>query len=193
MIKLYIPEIGDNLEIQEDVSVKIYAENRNETIAKLVDKRLEYVSQYNNYSNPFMWVDSSLPSDYFQYQKIEDDYEWLWEKINQLQNEIGCNPMLHPLKQRKLKQLRELYNPLREDYRKSASEYGQSQFDKLVPCYYFDFIIKKGTVLKVDRVYIRKNAAEYSSLSFRSVIDGKKVRFWIKLEDVNNLYIKNNE
>lgn len=42
-----------------------------------------------------------------------------------------------------------------------------------------------GSVLSVDRIYIRKGAKEYSSLSFR-YIDGYG-RFWAKLSDVNNI------
>jgi len=59
-----------------------------------------------------------------------------------------------------------------------------------------------GTVLTVDRIYIRKGLGEFSSLSFnlvswpkdaplpensRSAIKGKKPRFWAKLEDCNNI------
>ena len=48
-----------------------------------------------------------------------------------------------------------------------------------------------GTILKVDRVYIRKGISEYSSLSFfinyheDNNFIGK--RFWAKLNDVNNI------
>ena len=50
--------------------------------------------------------------------------------------------------------------------------------------------LPKGTVLTVDRIYIRKNAKEYDSLSF--VIKKEKGaniygRFWAKLIDVNNI------
>lgn len=48
-----------------------------------------------------------------------------------------------------------------------------------------------GTVLTVDRIYIRKGAADFSSVSFRASLPaGKKhkaVRFWAKLEDVNEI------
>ncbi len=47
----------------------------------------------------------------------------------------------------------------------------------------------KGTVLKVDRLYIRKGVKSYDSVSFFATLpDGKKPgRFWAKLEDVNNI------
>jgi hypothetical protein len=46
-----------------------------------------------------------------------------------------------------------------------------------------------GTVLKVDRIYIRKGNDSYNSVTF-FLIDGKKKgrkRFWAKLDDVNRI------
>lgn len=50
-----------------------------------------------------------------------------------------------------------------------------------------------GTVLTIDRIYLRKGAGEYDSVTFilnGAKLPGKKgvharVRFWVKLEDVN--------
>jgi hypothetical protein len=51
--------------------------------------------------------------------------------------------------------------------------------------------IPRRTELTVDRIYIRKNAEDYSSLTFKmdgSVFGSKKtIRFWAKLADVNNI------
>lgn len=55
--------------------------------------------------------------------------------------------------------------------------------------------LPKGTILKVDRVYIRKSsiyggdASKYSSVSFWAKLKGhkKKARFWAKLPDVNRV------
>ena len=51
--------------------------------------------------------------------------------------------------------------------------------------------LPKGTILTVDRVYIRKGIGEYDSITFR-IKDGKgphkSARFWAKLEDVNTIY-----
>lgn len=46
-----------------------------------------------------------------------------------------------------------------------------------------------GTYLKVDRVYIRKGAKDFSSVTFWCQKPGykKKYRFFAKLEDVNNI------
>ena len=49
------------------------------------------------------------------------------------------------------------------------------------------YTLKKGTILEIDRIYIRKGAADYSSITFR--IKGGKTspRFFAKLEDVNKI------
>ncbi len=49
--------------------------------------------------------------------------------------------------------------------------------------------IEKGATLKIDRIYIRKGAQDFSSITFYLTSDKfkKKVRFWAKLKDVNNI------
>lgn len=52
----------------------------------------------------------------------------------------------------------------------------------------YSITIPKKTILRIDRIYVRKGASNYSSLSF--IIDSgewKKCRFWAKLFDVNNI------
>lgn len=65
--------------------------------------------------------------------------------------------------------------------------------------------IPKGSILIVDRVYIRNNRKEYDSLTFRlastptQIPKGKNkklkslCRFWAKLDDVNNMEIVDNK
>lgn len=43
-----------------------------------------------------------------------------------------------------------------------------------------------GTILEVDRIYIRKGAADFSSVTFK-IRGDKVVRFWAKLNDVNKI------
>ena len=45
--------------------------------------------------------------------------------------------------------------------------------------------LPKGVILVVDRIYIRKGANDYSSVTFKA--PELKKRFWVKLEDANNL------
>ena len=50
----------------------------------------------------------------------------------------------------------------------------------------FSVITHKGTVLEVDRIYIRQGNSSCSSVTFK--IRGKKViRFWLPLEQVNRI------
>lgn len=43
--------------------------------------------------------------------------------------------------------------------------------------------LPKGTVLKIDRIYIRGRNRDFDSITFRAL----KCRFWAKLKDVNNI------
>ena len=47
--------------------------------------------------------------------------------------------------------------------------------------------LKSGTMLSVDRIYIRKGAKDFDSISFRVLkgSTGPTGRFWAKLHDVN--------
>lgn len=50
--------------------------------------------------------------------------------------------------------------------------------------------LKVGQVLGIDRIYIRKGAKDYSSVTFNYIGAPKgsgRIRFWAKLDDVNNI------
>jgi hypothetical protein len=44
-----------------------------------------------------------------------------------------------------------------------------------------------GTSLEVDRIYIRKGNEDYSSVTFKTAVKGKVVRFFAPLNDVNRI------
>jgi len=46
-----------------------------------------------------------------------------------------------------------------------------------------------GWELKVTRVYIRQGRPGYDSISFMCPYNGKNVRFWVKLQDVNKMIV----
>jgi hypothetical protein len=46
-------------------------------------------------------------------------------------------------------------------------------------------ILPEGTILKIDRIYIRAGQEDFSSITFR--IPLQKIRFWAKLKDVNQI------
>lgn len=59
-----------------------------------------------------------------------------------------------------------------------------------------DCTLKKGTILTIDRIYIRKGAKDYDSISFRinksnePRFKKKGIRFWVKLDEANNINYK---
>jgi hypothetical protein len=56
---------------------------------------------------------------------------------------------------------------------------------------FWQVTIPVGTKLKVERVYIRagQRNREYNSVTFRAEFNGKSVRFWAKLADVNKMMV----
>lgn len=49
------------------------------------------------------------------------------------------------------------------------------------------FKLEKGTILEVDRIYIRQGGAKYSSVTFK-IREKKVLRFWLSLAVVNTLH-----
>lgn len=46
-----------------------------------------------------------------------------------------------------------------------------------------------GTNLEVDRIYVRKGNEEFSSVTFKTHVGNKVLRFFAKLDDVNRIEI----
>ena len=74
-------------------------------------------------------------------------------------------------------------------HQRSVSE--SACFAQGVP-YCYMMTLPKGSVLAIDRVYIRKNNEEFSSITFRTPKVNipkfkKHPRFWAPLSDVNNI------
>ena len=115
-MKMYIPELGDIIELTKPWKFSLYNESRNKDILKLIT-----------------------------------DKEVHWDGIRGMKRGIVANHVTFP----------------------------------------------KGTQLKIDRIYIRKGAEDYSSITFRvsdipdegigKFIGKKKSRFWAKLDDVNTI------
>lgn len=51
-----------------------------------------------------------------------------------------------------------------------------------------EITLPKGTILEVDRVYIRQGNARCSSVTFKIRQNKKVLRFWAKLEEVNQIH-----
>lgn len=77
----------------------------------------------------------------------------------------------------------------RETWTKERKKFYQKYKDVLVQN--VPLLLVDGTVLKVDRIYIRKGNKEYSSLTFYAKNGPYKgQRFWAKLDEVNQLIIE---
>jgi hypothetical protein len=50
-----------------------------------------------------------------------------------------------------------------------------------------NYTVAAGTTLEVDRIYIRKGNEEFSSVTFKTAIKGKLIRFFVSLEDANKI------
>ena len=52
--------------------------------------------------------------------------------------------------------------------------------------------LPEGTELSIERMFIRKGSEDYNSVTFRGEVGHlgvlRKVRFWARLDDVNNIY-----
>ena len=66
-----------------------------------------------------------------------------------------------------------------ESYWKKNALHGDKLLDATLP---------KDTILTIDRVYIRKGATDYSSITFRTdLLNKKSIRFFAKLDDCNKI------
>lgn len=179
-MKFYIPKIGDQIILTEDWEFNLVGERRNIDLAALFG--------YYLYENK--WIDEKIippikDRDYFSYinypkpEDFKNNYlEYLKARIEAEQN---CPEYVKYVKDF------EIYN---EKIKNSNSPY-------TIP-----ITLLKGTVLKVDRIYIKKNYTDFDSITFstkilekikvksawnRSLKNKKSLRFWVHLDYCNNI------
>ena len=177
-MKLYIPEIGDKLKLAEDWHFKLHAERRNVDLGALFGYYYMYGSDWVN--------ENILPQ--MRPQDFEVRYPDRSLELSHSEYNAEC---------KRTEEACPEYNKYWDEYKthhdKSRS-IGKSTIDVVIPA---------GTVLKVDRIYIRKGALDYSSVTFYATGLGTVVvtpsyswekkkkksslRFWAKLCDCNNI------
>ena len=210
-MQLYIPEISDQLTLSKDWKFDLHAESRNKALGAFFGLNLEYlgaprydhvwVSQndiapmrapdyvipYPDRNDPKFKTSASLFSPWESFgggQRVDVN------KLNQANKEAEDNCVEY-----------QLWLKDNEAYQKKVAKYASN--NKSV-----EVTIPKGTLLQVDRIYIRKGASDYSSITFfaknigeviipasrwsRSTkpVKKKALRFWAKLSDCNNIEFK---
>lgn len=186
-MQLYVPEIGDEIRLTNDWTFELHAEYRNEQLAALFG----YYIQLNLLVNESV-VPKIRPVDYkVDYPDLKDPrFRTFFGGINSE------------------------YNKACDEARNSCPEYVKYQADSTE--WYAN--IKKhgtptvsvtlpaGTLLKIDRIYIRKGSSDFSSITFyakglgevmvssnRWTVNNLKTtkrkaqRFWAKLADCNQI------
>jgi len=178
-MKLYIPELGDKLLLSADWTFNLEKEYRNESLGAF----------FGYYIFHEGWVDSKIvePLTNFDYSLIkypERNYrmpsvDW---RSKEKEAEKNCPEYLQYLK----------------DYDIWYGKCALAENKDLI------VTIPVGTILKVDRIYIRKGAKDYSSITFFANMPAveslrtknykktkkekkKAVRFWAKLSVCNEI------
>jgi len=195
MRSLLIPEIGDEFVLAEDWSFNLHCEYRNTTLAAILGYRMSYYRGENNMTTK-VWVPDDAPAypeepklNYPTYEAFTKrgifgntcDYQ-AWDKERQrIQNES--------------KEF-QAYLKAIEEWNAAMKELGKTVIE---------VTLKAGSEIKVDRVYIRKGASEFSSITWyvkglgEAIIPPsyswerprkvKTPRFWTKLEDANRVKV----
>jgi hypothetical protein len=183
--KFYVPELGDTITLAEDFTFNLHAEGRNRDLAAAF-------GHYVVHSRVNIFIDETvLPP------MREPDYEVKWPNTDDYKDFLG---RLDGNKYAKASQAavdacteyKKYFDDL-EIHREESAKIGKSSIQVTLP---------KGTELIVDRIYIRKGASDYSSITFRTNSLGsfdvpnssyrksktkKSLRFWVKLQECNTI------
>jgi len=184
--RMYIPEIGDHIRLTKDWTFELHAEGRNEALANFFGYR-----KYGGNS----WIEiekieEEPPRDYVINYPTEEDFKKMssWGR-----------PVSYEKRQAAYKQA-EAESESYQAYLKAFHEWNerakQLAIEKVV------VTLPKDTVLAIDRIYIRKGASDFSSITFYAkgmgetevknrwsgkITKWKAQRFWAKLQDCNQI------
>jgi hypothetical protein len=193
-MNLYIPEIGDQIVLTEDWSFALHPERRNTDLAA-------YYGYYFKYDNPDdLWIDEAvLPKmrepDYYDKIQYPDPNKY----SSRLFGFDRSSDMLNADRKKA-----EANCPEFIKYWEDHKEWNTQA--RKVGLTYIKVTLPLGTILGVDRIYIRKGNKDYSSVTFfaknlgsvkvdisrwssrkNKTVNKKAIRFWAKLEDVNQI------
>lgn len=167
-MQLYVPEIGDMIRLTQDWSFTLYQEYRNRTLWD--DEKCR---------------DRMIDPDPTPVRELEKKIEGIESRLTfeVIKNTYGWSPS------------RVQVYASQED-KDNHRRYKQELYELQQRQSWAPVTLLKDTVLKVDRIYIRKGVSEYSSITFyvrskagpvAANASKKKSRFWAKLADCNNI------
>jgi hypothetical protein len=193
-MKLYVPEIGDHIVLIKDWKFDLHAENRNEQLGALFG---HYLS--GGYRGG--WIDEEVHPRFRNYDYVVDYPSENDPKFRKRFGGVDYDAL-----QKARKEAEEAcpefvkYWADNKEWHDRANEIMKDKLTITIPA---------GTTLAVDRIYIRKGASDFSSITFYAkqlgevTIPGsrwswgnpkaKKIkaqRFWAKLADCNNIEFK---
>lgn len=173
-MKIYIPDIGDQFILTKDWSFKLFAERRNSALAEYFNYYIHYCRDAVDWHTAEVFVDKSV---------LPEIRKKDWSVIYPVHPGWGNRNDI------------EQYNKECREREQASPEFVQYGIDykawedacATVGNNSVPITLPVGTKLKVDRIYIRKGASDFSSISFFATIDKKDYRFWAKLADVNTI------
>lgn len=157
-MKMYIPEIGDKIKLTSDWTFRLFHEQRNAALFKLLKIRMRGMGGEHFRLGEKEFFFQPGPNGFHVW--CTDDGELLFSKGARLPHENA-------------------YYSARAGKLEGVTHHEHKG----------DFVtLKAGQVLSIDRVYIRRGASDFSSITFNYLGAPKgsgRVRFWAKLADVN--------
>lgn len=177
-MKLYVPEIGDELKLARPWNFTLYGESRNsrlwdaldgDALGQKVGPSDEAIQAYN------------IGKDYAMSEFDPGYWPSLFDESQQRLHYVSLYTHDTPGLEEKMNE----FNRLSDKHYRLTSNVGMKQISATLPA---------ETVLKVDRIFIRKGMEDWSSLTFFMVsspdprfASKKKTRFWAKLSDCNQI------
>jgi hypothetical protein len=167
-MQLYVPEIGDMIRLTQDWSFTLYRESRNDSLWR-------EENCWDRVVDPDPTPVRELERKIFDiesrltFQEIKNGYGWSLSRVKAYASQEDKDNHYNFKHELNTLQCRPSWAPV---------------------------TLLKDTVLKVDRIYIRKGVSEYSSITFyvwsksgpvAANASKKKARFWAKLADCNNI------
>jgi hypothetical protein len=163
-MKLFIPELGSKLKLKRAWTFPVIWEGRNLSLIKYFNNKLfdSYKEFHENY-----------------WKNIRKTWTNACQAVGLEANKGHYYLLNSPISEEKI-----LVTKAEAWLEKNQSEAFDllNSFEKDNPLI---FTLPKGTVLELDRIYIRKGAKEFSSTTFK--LRKEKVRFWVKLADANRI------